>query len=240
MLLLLFDIDGTLLSANGAGRTAVQSAISAVTGQSATTEGVPFSGRTDPDIFRDVLTTNGLSSAPDLLNTVMEAYAENARALLGSADVDRLAGTDALLSAIADHPDMHLGLVTGNIESIAYHKLQMAGLANHFSVGAFGSDHRERAKLPGLAVRRATAHTGHSFSMNNTLVIGDTRHDIECARAAGTRSMAVATGRFSRSELASHDPDLLFDNLENYAGVMQHVVDVLADDSIDSKSRHDL
>jgi phosphoglycolate phosphatase-like HAD superfamily hydrolase len=76
--------------------------------------------------------------------------------------------------------------------------------------------------------------------MNNTLVIGDTRHDIECARAAGTRSMAVATGRFSRSELASHDPDLLFDNLENYAGVMQHVVDVLADDSIDSKSRHDL
>jgi len=240
MRLLLFDIDGTLLTANGAGRTAVQSAVSSVTGQSVTTEGISFSGRTDPAIFRDVLDANGLSAENDLLEAVMAAYAEEAETVLDPANVDRLGGTDLLLSTLADHDEMHLGLVTGNVESVAYHKLRMAGLAHHFTVGAFGSDHSQRAKLPELAVRRATASVGHSFSMNNTLVVGDTRHDIECARETGARSMAVATGRFSRSELFSHAPDLLFDNLENYADVIDQIVEVLADDSVGSESRHDL
>ena len=215
MTLLLFDIDGTLLRVTGGVDRAVAHAVSSVTGQPVSTEGVSFSGRTDPEIFRDVLRASGVADPEPVLDDVIAAYVEAAQQTIRPADVELLPGIPALLSALSDRPDVFLGLLTGNVEPIAYHKLRGAGLPEFFSVGAFGSDDAERAALPPIAVQRASARAGRSFSLPDTVIIGDTHHDIHCARAAGSRSVAVCTGRYGRADLEPQAPDLLFDNLRD-------------------------
>jgi len=214
MHLLLLDIDGTLLRVHGAGASAIEKAIASVTGQPISTDGISFSGRTDPNILRDVVRENGLVPRPALMEEITATYTEAARNTIVEADVERLPGTDELLSLLSKRDDIYLALVTGNVEPVAYQKLRAVGFAHHFSVGAFGSDHATRSKLPGLAMRRATENTGHAFSMANTMVIGDTTKDIECAREAGAHSGVVATGHPSSSDLAALNPDLLLDTFE--------------------------
>lgn len=214
MRLLLFDIDGTLVRVNGTGREAVTQALSSVTVGPLSLDGVPFSGRTDPAIIEAVLAQNGLPTSEAMVEEVITAYGETMRATLTPADVEVLPEVSRLLSRLDAHSDIHLGLVTGNVESIAYEKLGAQGLADYFPVGAFGSDHAERNRLPALATRRATDHTGQAFYPDeHAVVIGDTPHDIECARAAGARVVAVCTGNYSRNQLSQHDPDLLLDTL---------------------------
>jgi phosphoglycolate phosphatase-like HAD superfamily hydrolase len=226
MRLLLFDIDGTLLRVNGGAQTAVLRAVEQVAGQSVSIDDVPFSGRTDPAIFRDVLATNDLPVSENLLSDVLRAYVETARETIKPTNVTALRGTLDLLSLLTDRTDAYLGLVTGNVEPIAFHKLKAAGMDGYFSVGGFGSDHTNRSKLPPLALRRATEYSGHSFSVENTVVIGDTGHDIACARAAGARAVAVCTGRPSRRDLTSHTPDLLLESLEDAPGIVDQLLAV--------------
>lgn len=226
MRLLLFDVDGTLLRANGGGRTAVERAISKLTGQEVSTEEVAFSGRTDPSIFRDVLRTNDLPARDDaLLDDALRAYVDAAQNTIRPSNVDRLPGTARLLSLLARRTDVFLGLVTGNVEPIAYHKLQTVQLDEYFSVGAFGSDHENRSQLPELAAHRAAEHVGRPFPLDQTVVIGDTVHDIECAQAAGAEAVAVCTGRPDRSELASAAPNLLIENFSNPEATVKQILD---------------
>lgn len=226
MRLLLFDVDGTLLRANGGGRTAIERAISNLTGQDVSTEDVAFSGRTDPSIFRDVLRTNDLPARDDdLLNDALQAYVDAAQNTIRPANVDRLPGAARLVSLLAGRADVFLGLVTGNVEPIAFHKLQTVQLDKYFSIGAFGSDHENRSRLPELAAHRAAAHEGRPFSLDQTVVIGDTVHDIECARAAGADAVAVCTGRPDRSELAAAAPDLLLENFSNPEATAKEILD---------------
>jgi phosphoglycolate phosphatase-like HAD superfamily hydrolase len=215
MPLLLFDIDGTLLHVTGGVDRAVGHAVSTVTGRTVSTEGVSFSGRTDPEIFRDVLRASGVADPEPVLDEVIAAYVEAAQETIGPADVELLPGIRALLSALSARPDVFLGLLTGNVEAIAYHKLRGAGLPDVFSVGAFGSDDADRAALPPIAVQRASARVERSFSLPDTVIIGDTHHDIRCARAAGSRSVAVCTGRYGRADLEPHGPDLLLEDLRD-------------------------
>jgi len=226
MRLLLFDIDGTLLRVHRGGRAAVREAIVRVTGQSVSTQGVSFSGRTDPAIFRDVLTRNGISVHEDLLADVIRTYSAGARQSIRAANVDRLQGAKSLLSSLARRDDIFLGLVTGNVEPIAFHKLETVSLATHFELGAFGSDHESRLKLPPLAVRRATQQTGRSFSREETVVIGDTPHDVACAQAENVRSVAVSTGHSSHSDLAALAPDLLLKNLRDTDQIVEQLLTI--------------
>ena len=227
MKLLLFDIDGTLLRVTGGVNSAVSHAINTVTGHTVSTDGVTFAGRTDPAIFSDVLRVSGVADPDAVLDDVIQTYAERARQTIAPSDVELLPGVPALLAALARRDDVCLGLVTGNVESIAYHKLQSGGLADHFGAGgAFGSDHEDRNELPPMAVRRASAHAGHSFSANQTVVIGDTEHDIHCARAAGTRVAAVCTGGHPRDSLQAHTPDLLFDTLQHTDAIVDQLLAV--------------
>lgn len=223
MTLLLFDIDGTLVRVNGTGREAVTQALSPLTDRPISLEQVPFSGRTDPAIFEEVLAHNDLPTTDAVMTTVIEAYVEAMQRSLTPADVEVLPGVRPLLSRLHPHPDLQLGLVTGNVEPVAYEKLAVHDLADYFPVGAFGSDHAERNRLPDLAVRRAADHTGRSEQ--EVVIIGDTIHDIECARAAGARVVAVSTGRYERTELSSHNPDLLFDALPAPDRFLQRVLD---------------
>lgn len=227
MKLLLFDIDGTLLRVTGGVHSAVSHAISTVTGHTLSTNGVAFAGRTDPAIFTDVLRVSGVADPAAVLDDVIQTYAERAQQTIAPSDVELLPGVAALLTALAHRDDVCLGLVTGNVESIAYHKLQSGGLADHFVAGgAFGSDHVNRNELPPTAVRRASTHAGHSFSPHQTVVIGDTEHDIHCARAVGARVAAVCTGGHPRDALQAHTPDLLFDTFQHTDAVIDQLLDV--------------
>lgn len=226
MRLLLFDVDGTLLRANGGGKTAIEQAVSTVTGQTVSTDDVTFSGRTDPAIFRDVLLSNGLPVGEEVVDRVIRAYVDLARETIHPANVDRLPATDALLSLLAQRSDVFLGLVTGNVESIAYHKLQTVGFAQYFSVGAFGSDHVDRSKLPPLAADRAAETAARPFPLSHTIVLGDTSRDVNCARSTGAHAVAVCTGRPDRSDLASAAPDLLLDDFSNPAAIVKEIVNL--------------
>ena len=227
MKLLLFDIDGTLVRVNGRGREAVTEALSSLTDQPISLDGVPFSGRTDPAIIEAVLTHNDLPATDAMVDEVIATYIETMQGALCPADVEVLPGVAPLLPRLHDHSDLHLGLVTGNVEPIAYEKLGAQGLADYFPVGAFGSDHAERNRLPALATRRATDHAGHSFRPDeHTIIVGDTPHDIECARAAGAHVVAVSTGNYGRDELSRHDPDLLLDTFPAPDAFLQRVLNL--------------
>jgi phosphoglycolate phosphatase-like HAD superfamily hydrolase len=224
MKLLLFDIDGTLLHANGTGRTAVEKALTDLCGRSISTDGVTFSGKTDPAIMREILEANGLDPADTLVRDALDVYEETAHAAFDPDTVDALPGTTALLDRLAPRQEVHLGLLTGNIESMAYRKLNAVDFDHHFAFGAFGSDHSERHHLPPVAVARALAHTGHQFRGADVVIIGDTQHDIHCGRHVGALSVAVCTGRYARGELAAHEPDVLLDDLSDAEGFVNAIL----------------
>jgi phosphoglycolate phosphatase-like HAD superfamily hydrolase len=221
---LLFDIDGTLLRVTGGVTRAAARAVSAVTGQSLSTEGVSFSGRTDPNIFRDLLRASGVAEPDLVLDDVLAAYVEAAEETIRSGDVEILPGVRALLAALAERDDVILGLCTGNVEPVAYHKLRKADLDALFSVGAFGSDHGDRAALPALALRRLEDWSGHTLSPDQAVIVGDTQKDIACARAAGSRVVAVCTGRYGRDDLQPHAPDLLLNDLRDPQTSMEKIL----------------
>lgn len=222
--ILLFDIDGTLLQVTDGVQEAVLHAISTTAGIDAVTDGVSFSGRTDPEIFRDLLRNSGISEPDSVLPEVLDRYGRTAQDTIQPGSVHPLPGIPTLLSRLRDRESVTLGLVTGNIRRVAYHKLEHAGIAAPFATGAFGSDHADRTELPEIARERIAQHRGHSLSRDNIVIIGDTRHDIHCARAAGMQSVAVCTGRFTRAELAPHNPDLLLETMADPETVIEQIL----------------
>ena len=216
MRLLLFDVDGTLLRVRGAGRRALKTALDRVYGTSGALDQYDLSGKTDQRIVFDVMQAAGLppEAVRERLDEVFEVYAGGLVDEVGDGrNITVLPGVAALIHRFRETDEVLLGLVTGNIEQGARIKLLPTGLWPYFRVGAFGSDHADRRRLPSLAARRAHALLGYPFRPSEVLVIGDTPHDIECARAFGAVAAAVATGTYTRAELADCKPDLLFDDL---------------------------
>jgi phosphoglycolate phosphatase len=214
MRLVLFDIDGTLLTARGAGRRALGRALAATYGTPGRLDGYDFRGRTDRRIVADLMTGAGIPRrrVQARMRACFDAYAVALAEEIGDGGLVRLLpGVGELVRRLGGEPDVVLGLVTGNTEEGARIKLGPTGLWPTFRAGAYGSEHSDRRRLPGLAARRARALTGHAFRPADVLVLGDTPHDVECARAFGAVAVAVATGQYSRAELAESWPDLLFD-----------------------------
>jgi len=211
-LLLLFDIDGTLVSgAAEAHAESLHQALRVVHGVQARGVAVPIApaGRTDPEIARALLLSLGVSAAQidERADAVREeccrAYAE-----LCPADLSHtvLPGIPDLLAWVAGQSGVRLGLLTGNFEPVARLKLRRAGLGGWFASGqgAFGSDSEDRTMLPAIARRRAGT-VGSPHPRQRTVVIGDTPRDIACARADDVRCVAVATGPFGAQELTGAD-----------------------------------
>jgi phosphoglycolate phosphatase len=209
-MLLLFDIDGTLLiGAAGAHRDAIHEALRVVHGVTEPDhDGLEVAGRTDTDIARVLLTRAGIAAeriderADDVRVAACEAYGR-----LRPSDLSETVapGMAELLERLAARQDTVLSLVTGNYEPIARMKLAAAGIGRWFArgQGGFGSDHESRAELPAIARRRAGG--GEPWPRQRTLLIGDTPRDIACARADGVRVVAIATGPFRTSELGGAD-----------------------------------
>ena len=211
-MLLLFDIDGTLLgSATEAHRNALHAALLEVHGVDASKLKRPFSpaGRTDGEIARGLLLLAGVSAArideraDDVRAECCRMYAK----LCPPSLADRvLPGIVELLDWLACVDGLTLSLVTGNYEPVARLKLGRAGVGHHFAAGqgGFGSDSEDRAALPAIARRRAGTD-GVPYPRGQTIVIGDTPRDIACARADELRCFAVATGPFAVDELGEAD-----------------------------------
>lgn len=225
--LLLFDIDGTLLSCRGCGLRAMHRAVQGLFGLAPAAADVRPQGKTDPMLFDELGVIYGL--APESIAArradLRAAYLrELDRALEEPGVCTPKPGVPSLLAALRLLPETRLGLVSGNLEPAAWRKLAAAGLAGSFLAGAFGSDERCRADLVALALARFGG-SGAAFPAAHTWVIGDTPDDVAAGRAHGTRTLAVATGGFSRSELAVSLPDALFDDLAETETVVRTLCD---------------
>jgi phosphoglycolate phosphatase len=211
-LLLLFDIDGTLLSrATAAHSEALHEALHEVHGVDtrARRPGIDPAGRTDGEIARLLLLAAGVSAVAidEGADAVRAACTEAFARLCPPSLADKvIPGVAELVSWLASREDVRLSLVTGNYEPVARLKLSRAGIGRHFpsGQGGFGSDSEDRAALPGIARKRA-GHDGVSHPRGRAIVIGDTPRDIACARADDLRCLAVTTGRFGPEELTGAD-----------------------------------
>ncbi len=220
--LVLFDIDGTLLSAGGPFRRALGDALVSHYGTAGAIDGFEFSGKTDPQIVRELMQGAGLDDAriDGEMAAALDTYRSGLVGHLRPEDVQLKPGVVALLERLATETVATLGLLTGNLEPCARAKLEPPGLNRFFAFGAFGSDHEDRHRLPALAVERALAHTGHRFAGKSVVIIGDSIHDVRCGRSLGVRAVAVASGRTARGPLAAESPDALFDDLSQTDAVL--------------------
>lgn len=225
--LLLFDVDGTLVDVDGAGRAAVRRALRDVYGETGPVEDFAFHGKTDPAIVRGLLRAEGRDDAwidgrmDRLWSHYLTALDEELTSRRGR--VRACPGVPTLLDALTADERFELALVTGNVREGAWRKLAAASVREPFRYGAFGSDSERRDDLPPLALRRAEQRTGRSFRPGEVWVVGDTPADVQCARQSGIRVLAVATGRPDREELARLDPDHLLADLADTAGVIERL-----------------
>jgi phosphoglycolate phosphatase-like HAD superfamily hydrolase len=223
MQLILFDIDGTLLTAHGAGRLALAEAMRRIYGTAGDMDGYDLRGSTDPRIVRDLLSGAGIPGRriEARLQQCFDAYVGILEGLLANGHrVELMAGVADVVQALSRRSDALLGLLTGNIEAGARAKLRPTGLLPLFRVGAYGSDDADRRKLPAIACERARALAGQAIPFDRVVVIGDTPRDVDCAQACGARAVAVATGHHSLAELECCRPDLLLPDFRDVKGVL--------------------
>ena len=217
---LLFDIDGTLLDARGAGRRALERAVEEWSGRSLGSFRVHLGGRTDLDIFRELVGELGIPyPAPPDRRRVLRRYLELLELELQRTPPFVHPGVASLI----ERPGFHHGLVTGNERPGAELKLEAVGLGGQFSFGAYGSDHEDRNLLVPLALHRLWRGFGIRIPPERTVVIGDTEKDIECTRAAGCHVLLVGTGFGDYAKLAPEADAALPD-----LGDVDDVVQILA------------
>lgn len=215
--LVLFDIDGTLVSTMGAGSRAVRRALLEVYGETGPIDGYDFHGRTDPQIVRALLRMAGLDDAriEARMDDLWDVYLRELKHELARPDSDTrvLPGVRALLDALHDREDDLVALLTGNIEPGARLKLSAVDLWHRFDFGAYGSDHERRDRLPAVAIRRARESSGLTFEGRNVVIVGDTPFDVTCGRELGVWAVAVATGKHSVAELEEAGADVVLETL---------------------------
>ena len=219
--LLLFDIDGTLVSTGGAGVRALKLVIEKRYGVQDDLHDIEIAGRTDSGIAASILKKYGTNETNGKVTDFLDEYIGFLQQTVSTTDGQVLPGMSEILTRMKTRPDRVLGLLTGNIKRGAELKLQHYGLWDFFEFGAFADDHHDRNQLGEFARARAKEKHGHDFDAAQIDVIGDTGHDVACGKAFGARTVAIATGSWSREQLAAHKPDFLFDDLANVGEVMR-------------------
>jgi phosphoglycolate phosphatase-like HAD superfamily hydrolase len=225
----LFDIDGTLLWTDGAGRRAIHRALIEVFGTTGPADH-RFDGKTDPQIVRELMRDVGHDDAhiDARLQGLFIRYVQCLREeLRDPAHPSKpLPGVTDLLNALSRRSDVTLGLLTGNLVDGARAKLEAVGIdPDIFVVGAYGSDHELRPELPAIAQRRARARLGVDIAGSDIVVIGDTPADLQCGRDIGVRAIGVATGRYTTDDLAAQGAVAVFADLSDTDAVMRAILD---------------
>ena len=219
--LLLWDIDGTLITTGAAGQRALVRATAERFGGKGDLTDVEIAGRTDTGIAQQILRKYDAPITDENVDSFLDLYVRLLAEELPQRQGRVLPGVLELLQRSAQQPNTTLGLLTGNLERGAKLKLEHYKLWHFFAFGAFSDDHHDRNQLGSFALSRAQAGTGIKFAGSQVDVIGDTGHDIACGKAFGARTVAVATGSWSREKLAEHQPDFLFDDLSKVDEVIQ-------------------
>ena len=217
--LVLFDVDGTLIDTAGAGRRAVERAFTDVfsVDVASRANGVRYAGMTDPAIFLALARALRIDVATyhERRTRLDEAYLAHLTAEMQRLDPRRrvLPGVRELLEHLAERRGAHLGLLTGNLERGARIKLAPFGLNRFFAGGGFGSDDADRAVIARVAAQKFVRESGIDLEPSQVVVVGDTEHDVACAKANGFRAVAVASGFVARDVLEVASPDALLGDL---------------------------
>ncbi len=224
----LFDIDGTLLTTAGAAREAFTRALCEAAGRSIDPDGYSFSGRTDPQIARDILSSHGVAGArleaaiPESIRLYLRYFADRPRP-----DTARLLpGVRELLDALESRPEARVALLTGNVEQGARLKLGFFGIAGcfDFSLSCFGSDDADRYRLPTIALERARRALGRGLAGGQLVLVGDSEHDVLCGRSVGARSVAVCTGWTPMTVLRALRPHALLPDLSDTTRALEAIL----------------
>lgn len=233
--LVLFDIDGTLVLTGGAGLRAMNRACEELVGHADALSGIPVAGRTDRIILADVVARMGRALDDELLAVLRDRYLAHLReeilvpgAMPAAEYLGPRGGIKAvmpgireLLDALQRRPDVFLGLLTGNFEEGARMKLAHFDLWRYFRCGAYGDDAEDRNALVPIALERARREGLPEITTEHILVVGDTPHDIACARAAGAVAVGVATGGFTVDELRASGADIVFKDLSDRGAFLE-------------------
>lgn len=224
--LILFDIDETMISSDGAGRRAIGRALCDTFGIDCSNFKVPMSGKTDPQILAEIFSLANRDEADmehmkeDMFRVYLQLLQEeikNAKYYIVHE------GVYEILDMLTNNADGYLGLLTGNIEEGARIKLEQFGLNKYFPLGAYGSDSANRMELPEIATMRAKKHYNLDFEPSQVVVIGDSIYDVLCAKSYGARSIAVNTGVTPKEDLVAQNPDYLFDSLCDTTAVLEAI-----------------
>jgi phosphoglycolate phosphatase len=224
--LVLFDIDETMISSDGAGRRAFSRVLDREYSIPEEIGHISMSGKTDPQILKEIFE---YAKKPHLHTdeTLAEFYEHYLEVLKDEIQVSKTyiihPGVSVLLEQLEEQPEAFLALVTGNIEAGARLKLERVKLNEYFPIGAYGSDSANRLDLPEIAVKRANEYFNQDFNKHEVVVIGDSVNDILCARHYGVKCIAVSTGKTAKAELEEHSPEYLFDNLSKTEEVVSAI-----------------
>lgn len=227
MKLLLFDIDGTLIRSNGAGRRAMRRTFEHILGDGTSLDEITMAGMTDPLIITEAMERAGYHADEirALLPEVLRHYpGELARGVSPASDDPKpelQPGVRALLDYLIERDDVVLGLLTGNIETGAWLKLHAVGLYEYFTFGAFGDEGPEREKLPAIAIERAWEESRHRFEGEKVVIIGDTPHDVTCGAHLGVHTVMVTTGSYDAPALHDAGADVVLPDLSNLDDVLR-------------------
>ena len=229
MRILLWDIDGTLIRSAlpGGYKKYTIPVLEEVFGTSGELAGMEVSGMTDMQIIIQALSNQGVTHdvVREHMAVLSERLTAEARKITsnGVTFFELIPGARETLEALDGHPRYRSALLTGNIEPMAYLKMELVGLEKFFTLpGAFGDESHNRRDLPALAAERIRKHLQLDLAPEHFIVIGDTPNDIDCARHFGARAVAVGTGRFySNDEILRHSPDRFLRDLTDVDAVIK-------------------
>ena len=216
-MLILFDIDGTMISSEGVGVRSIVEAAEQLLGQTCSLEGISVGGRLDPLIWNDVCEKYGKENSTQLHDEFQHLYTNILRKNIGSITVKVLPGIRRLLDACVAMDNVTMGVVTGNYEETGTIKLRAAGInPAMFVANAWGTDGAVRDDLPPVAI-------GQHQKEVPVILIGDTVHDVTSGKSAGCRVIAVCTGSDDHATLAQSKPDLLLDDLVDTKAILHWI-----------------
>ena len=228
--IVLYDIDGTLLTSGGAGRRAMEHAFAAHTGRRDACAHFSFAGMTDRAIARVGLCEIGWEATEAAIDALIAHYlACLEREVREARDYRLCEGIVASLDFLRGRSGYAIGLGTGNVEAGARIKLSRVGEAERFALGGFGSDAEDRAALLAVGAERGAKRLGTEVARCRVVVIGDTPKDIDAARAIGAVAIGVGTGPFTAEDLAAHGAHHAFRDLAQPGALQAIVADAAAD-----------
>jgi len=215
-MLVLFDIDGTLLQSQHAGMHAMVDAFEELhIGKTFSFDGIDIAGRLDTLIWHDMVRRHEVSDDADSHEVFRETYRRHlAKRLQENNTVKVFHGVAELVDRLVQEPNVELGLLTGNYPATGRLKVEFAGLSHdHFTVNAFAGEGATRRDLPPIALRRYREKHGRDIERERVVIIGDTPHDVDCAHHNGCLCLAVATGQFTAAQLRECKADHVVESL---------------------------